>query len=131
MQLRSEGKTTEANLVKKAIFTTDSTIPICSRKINATWNTKKNNITPYTPREALAYMLDTDMSKASFHLTRMQAKSRGADLYPSYDKVKEAKRKCYPSTDFIIVTTRNVRLDCKHCWTIRSIESSKCKKMYY
>lgn len=63
-----------------------------------------NIITPYTPREALAYMLDTDMSKASYHLTRMQANSRGADLYPQYDKVREAKRECYPSTDSIIIT---------------------------
>lgn len=88
MQLRSEGKTAEANLVKKTIFTIGTT-PICDKKKNI------NIITPYTPREALAYMLDTDISKASYHFTRMQAKMRGADLYPSYDKVKEAKRECY------------------------------------
>ena len=98
MQLRSEGKTVEASLVKKAIFMTNDITPTCSKKIN------NNIITPYTPREALAYMLDTDMSKASYHLTRMQAKSRGADLYPPHDKVREAKRECYPSTDSIIIT---------------------------
>lgn len=61
MQLRSGGKTAEASLVKKVIFMTNGIIPTCSKKIN------NNIITPYTPREALAYMLDTDMSKASYH----------------------------------------------------------------
>lgn len=104
MQLRSEGKTAEANLMKKVIFTTGSITSIGGNKINATPIRKKNIITPYTPREALAYMLDTDLSKTSYYLTRMQAKSRGADLYLSYDKMKEAKRECYPSTDFMIIT---------------------------
>lgn len=105
MQLRSEGKSAEANIVKQVIVKTDSSTSILDKKVNDASSSQKNiNIIPYTPREALAFMLDTDMSKASYHLTRTQAKLRGVDLYPSYDRVKEAKRECYPSSDFITIT---------------------------
>ncbi|EFN80648.1 hypothetical protein EAI_00083, partial [Harpegnathos saltator] len=105
MQLRSEGKSAEANIVKQVIVKTDSSTSILDKKVNDASSSQKNiNIIPYTPREALAFMLDTDMSKASYHLIRTQAKLRGVDLYPSYDRVKEAKRECYPSSDFITIT---------------------------
>ena len=51
---------------------------------------------PYTADEALAWMLDSKVNRDSYQLTRTQAKKRKADIYPSYKKIQEAKRRCYP-----------------------------------
>ena len=58
-------------------------------------------ITPYTDDEALAYILDTRQTKNQYMMTRSGANKRGANLYPSYHNILEAKKRCYP--DGIVV----------------------------
>lgn len=41
-------------------------------------------------------MIDTGMTKYAYHKTRLGAKKHGADTYPSYDRVRLAKKRCYP-----------------------------------
>lgn len=53
-------------------------------------------MTPYTPEDAFAFILNTGMSKDIYIQTRLGAKQRNADIYPSYEKIKEAKKQCYP-----------------------------------
>lgn len=56
---------------------------------------EKNKITPYS-EEALAFLINTRMTKDSYNTTRLGAKQRGANIYPSFDKVRSAKLRCYP-----------------------------------
>ncbi|KYN14460.1 hypothetical protein ALC57_13337, partial [Trachymyrmex cornetzi] len=53
-------------------------------------------IVPYTSEEALAFILNAGMSKDMYIQTRLGAKKRNADIYPSYERVREVKRQCYP-----------------------------------
>jgi len=100
--LRVDGKHEEAKLMKEAIMTT----PSRSRKINKAWSISKNipNIISYTPAEALALMIDSRLTKSSYQIIRTQAKSRGADIYPSYKRLCEAKAECYPPKECIHIT---------------------------
>lgn len=36
------------------------------------------------------------MTKNAYHKTRLGAKQRGANIYPSYDRIRLAKQRCYP-----------------------------------
>lgn len=51
---------------------------------------------PYTANEALAYILNSDISRDVYIQTRLGAKRRNADIYPPYEKIKQAKQLCYP-----------------------------------
>ena len=43
-------------------------------------------------------------NEASVQTIYAQAKSRNAKIYPSYNKVTQAKKDCYPSAESIIIT---------------------------
>ena len=103
VKLRSDGKTEEANLIKEACFSS----PTRAQKINKAWRETQGNHTvkPYTPCEALAVLSQADLSKSSYQFLRNGAKAQGADIYPPYYKVKEAKLECYPPNDADLIVT--------------------------
>jgi len=70
-------------------------------KIRKMYKNPKSHLTPYTEDEALAFMVDTRMTKNSYHLTRLGAKKHGANIYPSYDRIRLAKERCYPKNIII------------------------------
>ena len=51
---------------------------------------------PFTSDEALSLLVATDMTKRSYQTVRTSAKRKRANIYPTYNEVREAKRKCYP-----------------------------------
>lgn len=53
-------------------------------------------VTPYTPEEALAYIFNAGMTKDVYIETRLGAKKRNANIYPSYEEVKKVKAHCTP-----------------------------------
>lgn len=59
----------------------------------------------YTPDAALTLMIEMMLSKRSYQIMRQSAKSLGNDIYPSYHRVLEAKKACYPSD--IVCTERS------------------------
>lgn len=57
----------------------------------------KKEGTPYTPEEALAMYIDNRLSKKTYLNLRKGAQLKGyGDMYPSYHKLLEAKKRCYP-----------------------------------
>lgn len=50
---------------------------------------------PYTKDEALAFIIDTRMTKDAYHKTSFGAKQCGANIYPSYD--------CLEKKDHILI----------------------------
>lgn len=95
--LFAEGKRASADLLSQVTkYSPRRAIKI--RKIYKNSQNKFKSITPYTEDEALAFIIDTRMTKDSYHKTRLGAKQRGANIYPSYDRIRLAKEKCYPES---------------------------------
>lgn len=61
-----------------------------------------SGVNPYTPEEALAYVIKCRLTKDAYIETRLGTKKTGADIYPAYELIKAAKQECYP--DRITVT---------------------------
>jgi len=107
-RLWTEGKHAASDLLKQSTETS----PTRAVKIRDAF--RKSNtpvpITPYTEDEALAYMMDCKLTKENYIHTRKGAIQRGADLYPPYSRVLEAKRRCYPENMTITETSASVLL---------------------
>lgn len=118
--LRLDGKHEEAKLMKEAIMTSSE-----SKRISKALNSSKSitNIISYTPTEALALIIDTGLTKNSYQVIRTQANSRGANIYPSYKRVREAKAECYPPKEFIHITEviSEIKLQALLDFTVRRI----------
>jgi len=46
--------------------------------------------------KALAFFVENKLTKQQYINIRISAKERRANIYPSYDNVLIAKKKCYP-----------------------------------
>lgn len=60
--------------------------------------------------QALAVMVDSNLSTHQYKVIRQQAKSMNCRLYPPYYKVKEAKELCYPSDVSITEISAEIKL---------------------
>lgn len=98
--LRKNSRTDDAKIIEKLRCAS----PERKRKILDILNDDQQMV-PYTPNEALALMVDTDLSKHQYELIQQQAKSRNSNLYPSYYRVFEAKKDCYPDEGLTITET--------------------------
>ena len=105
MKLREEGKIDQASVVQLATQTTP-------RRASKMLNSMKNQtcVVQYTPDEALAFLLDSDLTKAQYNRMRLGAKQRNVDLYPSYKRVLEAKKKCYPDKSAVTISETDMKI---------------------
>ncbi|KAJ4437537.1 hypothetical protein ANN_17682 [Periplaneta americana] len=100
VSLKSSGKTDAAKLIESAMST-----PTRATKILTSYKkTSPESVKKYTSNEALALIIDTKLSKHQYSILRLGAKCRNADLYPTYNSVREAKLQCYPDKDCITIT---------------------------
>lgn len=82
----------------------------------------------YTPEEALGLFIDSRLTKKSYIIMQQGAKQRNANIYPNYNVLLEAKKKCYPNTEFIIITDTSAEVKLQalvNHTTDRIIESQK------
>ena len=93
MNLRADGKVAEANVLKTILHDSPGSANemVKDRKI------AKSEPIPYTSTDALALMIDTDLSRRGYQILRKQAIKRFSNIYPSYKRIQEAKQKCYPA----------------------------------
>lgn len=56
-----------------------------------------------SPEEALAFLLDNNLSKDVYINIRLTSKASSADIWPSYNMVREAKSYCRPPKDSIFI----------------------------
>lgn len=57
---------------------------------------KQEGISPkFSAEQALALLLDAALSKHQYETIRMASKDLGYDIFPRYEIVREAKKKCY------------------------------------
>ncbi|KAK4873910.1 hypothetical protein RN001_013270 [Aquatica leii] len=86
--LKQEGKKAAAKLITEALTT-----PTRATKIYKAWqkSRKIENITPLTPNEALPIIIEAKEGKHTYLVHRRAAEAHFADIYPSYNKLREAK----------------------------------------
>lgn len=70
-------------------------------KIRKLIDTPQVSIKPKTAEEALSYILNNSISKSVYIDTRLESISSGADIWPSYNLVREAKSLCRPPKEDI------------------------------
>ena len=99
MSLRSAGKTDAAQLLKEAVDTT----PTRATRIRKAWQ-KRSTVESYTPEEALSLFIETKLTKSQYMKIKTQARLKGANIYPNYQKLKAAKEQCYPQKEFIFIS---------------------------
>ena len=64
-----------------------------------------------TSDEALALLLDNEISKSQYQLSRSNAKGKNYNLYPPCNHVREAKEKCLPSRESWMATSYSAAVD--------------------
>lgn len=97
-KLRQEGKRSMAEAVKKVVGSSPKTL----KKLKVPQITK--SAIPYTPEEALALITELKLTKHQYKNLQKNAKERNANIYPSYDSILEAKKRCYPPITSITIT---------------------------
>ncbi|XP_071053669.1 uncharacterized protein [Onthophagus taurus] len=70
--------------------------PVNIRNVYRESLTDAKKTVPMTPDEALALFINCDLSKTLYLSLRAESKKRNANIYPMYQKITEAKKKCYP-----------------------------------
>jgi len=65
---------------------------------------------PYTPEEALDFLIENSFTKRQYMNIRQHSKNRNCDIYPSYNKVIAAKEKCRPKGICITESVASVPL---------------------
>lgn len=121
VSLQKAGKRSASKVV--SLLESDSNI---AKKIKENTVSKNNNVTPYSADEALALYVDGDYTKHSYKLMQSGAKIRNANIYPSYDALQLAKKKCYPTGVQVTETSAEVPLQNLVDHTVsRIVESQK------
>lgn len=78
--------------------------PERATKIKKVINSASMKITKYTPEEALGFFIDARLTKKSYVLMQKGAKYRNANIYPNYNILLHAKKKCYPDENKMELT---------------------------
>jgi len=70
--------------------------PSDPNKAKKNFFTQKNNSVRLTEDDALANLLENSLTKCQYNNFRELSISRSCELFPAYNKVREAKSKCRP-----------------------------------
>lgn len=100
-KLQKSGKRSTALLLKEA-----NESPTRANKILKVFkNSDSIKPVPFTVDEALAFIIDNNLTKEQYINIRRSSKLRNCDIYPSYDNILLAKEKCYPDNLHITEST--------------------------
>lgn len=77
--------------------------PTCPTKMRKILAATVPSIIKKTPEEALAFILDNSLTKNTYINMRLESKSSGADIWPSYDVVRNAKALCKPEKEAVLI----------------------------
>lgn len=70
--------------------------PKRATRIKKMLNSSSEKPIPYTANQALALFVDLKLNKETYIGLRLGAKRQKANIYPAYQHITEAKKKCYP-----------------------------------
>lgn len=98
--LNKSGRKDAARLVKEV----SASSPKRATRIKKAYQSTSSLLVKYTPEEALALFVDGRYTKKSYILMQQGTKSRNANIYPNYNIILDAKKKCYPGEEHILIT---------------------------
>lgn len=105
--LRSEGDIAAAKVLEEMTTTT----PSRGKRIRDTWRKEREtHRTTLSNNEALAFIVDMNLSRHQYTTMRKMAVKHNHDLYPSYQTVLEAKKQTYPNDIKIVENECEVKL---------------------
>ena len=113
MKLREEGRLVQAKLVKEINFTSPNRPAKIQKKLTEV------TPTPFTDPEALALVINMNMSKRSYLYLYNAHKAHNSRMLPKYKNVTAAKKDCYPSNISVTEMCMSVSLQslCDHTAT--------------
>lgn len=92
MKYREEGELEKPKLLQEI-----EKSPTRAGKIRKSWVlSQKETPKCYNPEEALALILEVDLTRHQYQLLRNGAKNLDHNIYPAYNHVLDAKKECYP-----------------------------------
>lgn len=91
MQFRSEGHLEKAEVIKNVVFSTPTRASKYKKAISDI------KIQPFSPDQALSIFVEAKLTKFQYNVIRDAAKSQKSNLYPNYESITLAKKRCYPS----------------------------------
>lgn len=74
---------------------------------------QSSSIVKLTPEKALSFLLDQSLSKEDYISMRLLVKGQGADIFPPYNSVREAKILCRPPVTAISITENKAKVSLK------------------
>lgn len=105
MKLRENKQPNESKIVRGATCVTPTRKKEMVRVLGGA---QQQKLIPYSKNEALALILDSNMTKTQYMNIRKGAKLRFANLYPSYHEVLCAKKECYPNSKSMTITETSI-----------------------
>jgi hypothetical protein len=91
MNLRESGNVAASNLLHEAAETT----PKRAAKMSLAWKKEKTarETKVHSDEEAISLLVEAQLTKQQCNTIRLQAKTKGCNIYPSYNKVRAAKER--------------------------------------
>ena len=83
----------------------------------------------FTPEKALALVLDASLSKYQYEVLRKASQEIGCDIFPSYYKLLNTKKECYPSDVDVTESCASVNLQTLLNHTISRILKNKTEEL--
>lgn len=106
MSLRASGQLDAANVIKDVTLTT----PKRAEKYRKAYKETSKSVMPYTDDKALSLIIEAKLSKHQYNILRSTAKLNNCNIYPPYEKITLAKKRCYPESMTITEICAEVRL---------------------
>lgn len=106
IKLRQQGKRDSAPIVKELTVASPRRGTIIKKARMSDHQTPGE----FSADQALALIVDANLSTHQYNLIRTHAKNKNNKLYPAYYKVKEAKKLCYPTEINITETSAEIQL---------------------
>ena len=104
MSQRKDGNINAASTIKEASIqslVTEENIKKSSKYLKS-WEMDSE--------KALALFLSAKMTKHSYIMVRNSAKADGFNYYPSYNKIREAKKMCYPENSAFTISETEAKV---------------------
>lgn len=105
LSFRKSGKRNAAYLLKQTVSS-----PKRATKIKKKFTASEKQYLLYSPDEALNLMVRMNLTKHEYQIMRDEARIRGVNMYPAYNKIRQAKQKCYPDREFVTITDRSAEI---------------------
>lgn len=109
LSLRSSGKRNASTVIGEVTETT-TTRAYKFKKAYKMFTQKSNYNKIFTPEEALAILVDLNLTKQQYTTLRQRLKEKEVYVFPSYDVIKNVKKECYPPDHSIFVTESSAEI---------------------